>query len=326
MILIGSQALNHYVPLNRKMHDWDFIMTREELVDFHCEYYQYKVKETDYSILYDINGTIVEIRNPDHLDPTDEVLLSNPVNYVKKMNTPFGETYVVELAYLYDIKRSTAECIPEHKHQYDLKLMQDTFKFTNEFESQFYKKRLAETQQRTKKTNKDMYDFFHKYHIPEYVVHDRLHEMIADLLDLPMPTYVRTITGAVTTVPELYHKLTHEQKVSLMVEESIVLSLERWFIPQMIENGINYRVIDKFYNNNEAMPTYKILKHVNLVGLKGEADYVVQFGKDNFFEIEKEWIKAKEVIKAKGGFPDWFFQELFDLRKRYKNNENIATV
>jgi hypothetical protein len=301
-------------------------MTEEEFETFNSKFGQYLVKTTDYSSIYDMNGVIAEVRNPKTLDPSDWILINAPVNHNVRIATPFGETGVVAFSFLYDIKRSTAECIPEYKHKHDLKVMQEAFKFTNEFNSLFYLRRLEETKTRTEKSNKAMYDFFHKYHIPEYIVHDRLHEMIADLLDISMPTYKRTIVGDVTTTPDLFAKLTHEQKVSLAVEESLVLGLERWFIPQMVENGINYKLIEHFYNNNEAMPTYKILKHVCITGLKGEADYVMESSRANFFEIEKEWIKAKEKIKAKGGFPSWFFVELFELRKRYKNKEVVAVV
>lgn len=318
MILIGSQALSYYVPLERKLHDYDFIATEYELDKFNLEYGKHLVKTTDYSLIYDIDGTIVEIRNPKYLDQTDLDLLISPMVSVSTM---FGLAHLPDIQTLYDIKKSTALCMKEHKHLYDLKLIEDEFDVVQNTE--FFNKRLEETQNRTKVDKKNKYDFFHKYDLPEYVVHDKLHEMVADLLDLPLATYIRTITGSVTTVKELYDKLTHEQKVSLMVEESIVLSLERWLIPQMIENGINHRLIDMFYNNNEAMPTYHILKHVNLKGLKGEADYVVNFGTENFFEIEKAWIVAKEKIRSKGGFPGHFFDELFDLRKRYLAGENV---
>jgi hypothetical protein len=322
MILIGSRALNHYVPLERKMHDWDFLMTREEHIEFHQSNYKNWVKTTNYSHIYDIDGEIVEIRNPEFLDPTDWELIFFVEG--KEISTPFGDAEIPNLQLLYDIKKSTYECVKEHKHKYDLELIEkNSIVFQD---TDFYSRRLAEIQVRTKVDSKNKYDFFHKYHIPEYIIHDRLHEMIADLLDLSLPTYVRTIIGSTETCPDLYNKLTHEQKVSLMVEESLVLSLERWFIPQMIENGINYKLIDMFYNNNEAMPTYHILKHVNLVGLKGEADYVVNFGKENFFEIEKGWIKAKETIRSKGGFPNWFFNELFELRDKYRNGEKTALV
>jgi hypothetical protein len=324
MILIGSRALNHYMDLNRPMHDWDFIMDEYELTTFDSLYKHYKVKETNYSIIYDIQGNIVEIRNPKNLDPTDKELLElNQYCGEFYTETPFlCRAVVPKIQFLYDIKKSTKLCIDEPKHSHDLNLIEKHFDI--HLETNFFKRRLAETKERTDKSNKVKYDFFHKYHIPEYVLHDRLHDMIADLLDMNYPTYKRITVADTDISEELFNKLTHEQKISLMMEESLVLNLERWFIPQMVENGINYRLIDKFYNNNEAMPTYLILKHVCVKGLKGEADYITKFSRLHFFEIEKEWIKAKEKIKSKKGFPTWFFNELFELRKQYKQGNKVG--
>ncbi len=324
MILIGSQALNFYVPLQRKMHDYDFIAQEHELKEFDDRYGEFHVKTTDYSFLYDINGTIVEIRNPKTLEPTDKELLYNDwLMGVRK--TQFGYVKLPSVQKLYDIKKSTALCIDEPKHHHDVKLIEDLFVVAQD--TPFFQDRLQETMERVNKSTKIKHDFFHKYHIPEYILHDRLHDMIADLLDIPLATYKRTISADVERSEGLFNNLSHEQKVSLMVEESLVLNLERWFIPQMVENGINYKLIDMFYNNNEAMPTYLILKHCNVTGLKGEAKWVTDFSKANFFEIENSWIVAKEKIKVKGGFPSWFFDELFKQRKQYKElKKDIANL
>lgn len=315
MILIGSQALNMYLPVGRKMHDWDFIMTHSELQDFHVKYKKYHVKETEYSLLYDIDGTIVEVRNPKTLEFTDEELIKHEEVFDVK-DSRFGKVSIPDIQKLYDIKKSTALYIDEPKHWHDVKLIEDNF--TVDTKTGFFELRSFETRDRVAKSTKVKYDFFHKYHIPEYILHDRLHDMIAELLDIPLATYKRTISADVERSEELFNKLTHNQMVSLMVEESLVLNLERWFIPQNVENGINYRLIEMFYNNNEAMPTYLILKHCNVTGLKGEAKWVTDFSKANFFEIENAWIVAKEKIRAKGGFPDWFFNELFEQRDLYK--------
>lgn len=330
MILIGSQALNHYIALDRKLHDWDFIMTAEELERFNSSYSKYLVKETEYSLVYDINGEIVEIRNPKTLDESDKHLLE--MYFLPETKTPFGLVTLPSINTLYEIKKATALCIEEPKHKYDLAAMEKEFPSQLVFNpntknfygnSEFFNKRLNEIKARQEKATKIKHDFFHKYHIPEYVLHDRLHEMFADLLSITIPTYQRITVAETDISEELFNKLTHEQKISLMVEEVLVLNMERWLIPQMVENGINHRLVDMFYNNNEAMPTYLILKHVCITGLKGEQKYITDFSKVNFFEIEKEWIKAKEKIMIKGGLPEWFFRELFELRKKYREGINV---
>lgn len=320
MILIGSRALNYYIPLDRVMHDWDILMTRNEFSGFDFQYSEYLVKNTKASSIYDINGQIVEVINPESWEDTDKQLLqSRHENYI---DSEFGTLCIPSIQILFDIKLATANHIDEPKHKHDMHLIEQHFNI--EYKTKFFIERNAEIEHRVAKSNKVMYDFFHKYHIPEYVLHDRLHDMISDLLDQNMPTYKRITVAETDISEELFNKLTHNQKVSLMVEESLVLNLERWFIPQMIEKGINHRLIDMFYNNNEAMPTYKILKHVNLTGLKGEAKYITDFGKANFFEIELMWQIAKKIIKGKGGFPSSFFNELFKLREDFKQGKQVG--
>lgn len=321
MVIIGSKALNFYINPERTLHDTDLIMTQDELIAFNNHYNKYWVKTTNYSHVYDIEGDIVEVRNPQYLDATDKMLLNETFQQKTFM---YGIAGVPTIQLLYDIKKSTALCIDEPKHKHDVELIEKNFPVVKN--TVFFQKRLEETKLRTDKSKKNMYDFFHKYKLPEYVLHDRIHDMFADILGLNMPTYKRLTVDDTNISEELFNKLTHEQKVSLMAEESLVLSMERWFIPRMIEDGINYRLIDMWFNNNEAMPPYLILKHVNIKGLKGEAPYIVDFGRKYFFEIEQKWIEYRQKIRDNDGIPVWFLNELFTLRKKYLNKENVAIV
>lgn len=326
MILIGSQALQLHLNLNRPLHDYDFIMDKERYEEWLETYTPYWVKTTNYSHIFDVKGDIVEVRNPKYLDPTDLYLLGR-APYFEMVNTMHGLARLPNLAILRDMTEIAVEVYGEPKHKNDLAAIHNFFpSFNYPPDSDFFLKRREETKNRDKSDKKLKYDFFHKYHIPEYIIHDRLHDMIADLCGINMPTYARLTTGATDIAEELFNKLTHDQKISLMAEEALVLALERWFIPQNVERGINVRLIDKFYNNNEAGPTYRIFKHVNSTGLKGEAAYVTGFARANFFEIEKRWQEYKLKIKAKGGFHTWFFNELFEVREKYKLGEQVATV
>lgn len=321
MILIGSRALNKYVPLKRKLHDWDILASQEEVDKFDQKYSQFLVKKTADNIIYDIRGAVVEFKNPSTLEPSDVELLNSQHDRI--VDSGLGRVWIPSIQTLYDIKKATANHIHELKHKHDLNCIKEHFPNLIE-DTTLYWLRNNEIKLRIEKSGLVKYEFFHKYHIPEYILHDRLHDLFANLLELKIPTYQRITVAETDISEELFNNLTHGQKISLMVEEVLVLNLERWFIPQMIENGINYRLVDMFYNNNEAMPTYLILKHVCLKGLKGEKEYITNFTKANFFEIEQEWIKAKQKIRNKYGFPNWLFNEIFDLRKRYRNGEKIV--
>lgn len=320
MILIGSKALNFHVKVDRIQHDWDIIGDESEVSFFLEKWKKFLVKETNYSYVFDIENNIIELRNPISFAQTDKDL----INFQRRFSiveTNFGIFRVPNIQVLYDIKKSTHLCIDNLKHRNDTILIENNFDILQD--TLFFKTRLRETRERISKENKVKHEFFHKYHLPEYIQHDRLHDMLADLLNINLPTYKRITTSEVEISETLFNKLDHSQKIDLMVEESLVISLERWLIPQFVENGINHTLIKSWGNNNEAMPTYLLLKHVCLTGLKGEAKYITDFSKDNFFEIEKRWVSYKKKIEEKKGFSNWFYDELFSLRKSYVKNEEI---
>lgn len=334
MLLVGSKALLAYMPVNRIIHDWDIWMTMEEFNQFLVNNTQFLVKETSHSFVFDIHDEIVEIKTEKQFTPNDkkiwELTLFDP--YHNSIETPWGKCRVPSIDIIYDMKCATALCIDEWKHHFDKAAIERGYPCCIQENSELFKERLVETQIRVKESKKNLHGFFHKNAhketkiatIPEYIVHDRLHELISDLTTGTVPTYTRIVTGDYKPSKELFDKLTFMQKVDLMVEESIVLALERWFIPQMVENGINHKLVDRFYSNNEASPTYMLLKHVNIKGLIGEEPYITQFGRDNFAVIEKRWVKMKNDIYGNGGFPRWFFDEIFVLRDKYRNGEKVG--
>ncbi len=325
MILIGSRALQYYIPdIGRIIHDWDFLMGVTEFEEFHAKYSKYLIKTVKHISLYEIPDLgIVEISMFRGWQPSDHRLLDDGFY---NHSTPFGNALVPSLNTLYEIKLATEEFIKEPKHLYDLELMEPhCVDFTKQY-TPLYQMRRNEIKLRLEQENKVKYDFFHKYHIPEYIKHDYLHEVIVDLIDMKLPTYVKITTAETDIAETLFNKLSYTDKVSLMAEESLVLALERWFIPQMIENGINFKLLDIFDNNNEGLPTYQILKHCCITGLKGEAEYITKFSRDNFFAIEKLWVDYKHKIKEKGGFSKDFYAILFKLRDDYKQGIKIATI
>lgn len=332
MLLIGSQALNTYIPLSRQMHDWDILLTQEEfsvIKEKHLPFYRH-IKTVGSTHIYEYpnpnpkGNIILELHVDSGFTPSDKLLVEKMHKYAL-VQTPIGMAFVPHLQDLYDIKRATAVYIDEPKHKADVELMEKNFRL--EVETKLFHMRLEETKERVGKQEKVKYDFFHQYHIPEYIKHDYLHEVIADGMGVSYPTYKRIIDAEVNVSEDLFNKLTHDEKVSLMVEESLVLALERWFIPNMVEKGINYVLIELFFNNNEGLPTYKLLKHCCITGLKGEKEYITGFARENFFEIEKAWIEAKQKIKKNGGLSVEFYDKLFKVREEYKKSgKSIAIV
>lgn len=333
MLLVGSKALQAYLPLNRVIHDWDIWMSDYEYFEeILPRYKDFLVKENNKCSIFDIHGDIYEIKYCTKFDPTDRKVWEKGLMSNDKVNTPIGIARVPDIQTIYDMKKATALCIDEWKHKYDLELIEKHYCDRIESETELFKNRLQETRERVEKSKKNKFGFFHKNAlfdqkiatIPEYVEHDYLHDIIADLVNIEMPTYKRITTGDYKISEEQFNRLTYAQKISLMVEETLVLCLERWFIPQMVENGINYKLLDKFYDNNEASPTYMLLKHVNIKGLIGEAEYITGFARQNFNIIEKSFFHAKHIIKMNKGFPMHLYDRIFDLRERYKKGEKVG--
>ena len=331
MLLVGSKALQAYLPLNRIIHDIDLWMTNVEFDDFNKKYVKYKVKETPYTVLYDVLGSIVEVKPESKFTPNDKKIFQDSL-FLNNRNiyTDFGEVRVPNIQTIYDMKKATALCIDEWKHHYDLNLIESNYNICQN--TDLFLERLKETKKRIEKSKNNKFSFFHKNQlkdqkiatIPEYIEHDYLHEIVSDLLNMSIPTYKKIICADTDVSEKQFNKLSYAEKISLMVEETLVLCLERWIIPQMIENGINYRITEEFYNNNEASTSYLILKHVNIRGLIGEKPYITQFGRNNFNQIEKMFFWAKNEIKHKNGFPIDMYNRVFDLRRRYKVGEKVG--
>jgi len=328
MLVVGSKALEYYIKPDRIIHDLDLWMSDSEFNTFNDKYKEYMVKATPSAILFDIKGSVVEVKPKSKFAPTDRKIWDR--SYQESIFTPYGIVFVPDIQTIYDMKAATAQCIHEWKHTYDLALIEKNFIIQRD--TALYTERLYETRTRIELSKKNKYKFFHKNQyeeqkiamIPEYIIHDNIHYMIADLIDQNIPTYEKTINGDTETDLEMFKALPYELKVSLMAEESLVLALERWFIPQMVENGISYKLIPRFYSNNEASPTYSLLKHVNIKGLIGEEPEIVQFGRDNFAEIEKAWVAMKAKILKRGGFPQWFYDEIVEARNKYVKGEKIG--
>lgn len=324
MLLFGSRALNYYIPLNRPLHDWDIIVDQDSYNIISKKYKDNLVKSTDYSDLYRIGDEFVEVRGPKHHDESDKQLLHKYLYYeANSLQQPMGIAKILSIDELWAIKAATYEYIKEPKHKYDLDIIEGSDYYNPlDKKSELFYIRSKEIQERVLKSKQIKQEFFHKYHIPEYIYHDEIHAMLADLIELKIPTYQLITNGDVSIAEEQFRLLTQAEKVNLMVEESLVLAFERWFNPQMIENGINHRLIPLFFDNDEGSPTYQILKHCCLTGLKGEAEYITSFAKNNFFEIEKAWISMKSMVKCKG-IPKWYLEKLFDIRKRKLNGEQV---
>ena len=162
MLLVGSKALQTYIQLNRVIHDWDIWMMGKEFRQFEEKYKKYQVKETPYCFVYDIRGTIVEVKPEYKFTANDKEIYIQQMYSKNEIETPFGKCRVPDLQTIYDMKKATAKCIDEWKHGYDLNLLETKAGKQLIPETKIYLKRLEETQERVKQSKKNKFGFFHK--------------------------------------------------------------------------------------------------------------------------------------------------------------------
>jgi hypothetical protein len=110
MILIGSKALQHYIPdLGRVVHDWDLLMYYDEYERFHNKYSQYLIKSVKSRHIYEIPEIgVVEIFDEFGWSDTDRTLEFWQMNSVF---TQFGVVQIPLIYILHSIKKATVDHI-----------------------------------------------------------------------------------------------------------------------------------------------------------------------------------------------------------------------
>ena len=160
MLLVGSHALNAYLPINRVLHDWDFWMDEGEYEEFRKKYEEFLVKETPKTSIFDIEGKIFEIKDESKFDPTDRLIFTSALFSKNEVETPLGKARVPDIQTIYDMKKATALCIEEWKHNYDLELIHQHYSDRITQETDLFQQRLIETQERVEESKKNKFSFF----------------------------------------------------------------------------------------------------------------------------------------------------------------------
>lgn len=292
MVLVGSHALSKYVNLDRKLNDWDFWVTSwEELPTYFKQ--NKPVKDSENSKVYLTEHGIVDIVKIK--DETDKEIYKRSFHNVE---TPFGEFHYPGIADLSVIAEVSAECYDRVKYKSDLLKLKSVHNFNYSILS-LYTRRLEETRNRINSSNKAKYEFFHKYELPEHIEHDLLHVFAAEHMNLPKPTYELFIDGETTPSEQFFNNLPHELKISRFIEESMVLSWERWLVPNMFKSGVfNKKIFATYFQlDNVNSPARRLLNHVCLKGLRDEPRFMCNFGTQNFPEIENKYLTTIESLK-----------------------------
>lgn len=315
MVLVGSRALSKYIDLNRKLGDFDIWVKSWNQIPKFLKNIE-PVKSTDISRVFLYEGDIFDLVKIK--DPTDIEIYDRSSETISLFSENLKCANLEDLFYMTEVSSLLFNRV---KYKSDLAILKS--KYALKLDSSFVDRRFKETSDRLKKSRSNKKEFFHKYDLPEDIEHDLLHEWVADHLNLKVPTYKLFIEGDTTPKEEFFNNLPLENKLSRFVEETMVLSFERWLVPKLIELGAyNSKVLDVYFNlDNPACPPRKLLNHVCIKGLRDEPVFMKNFGTVNFTKIEPLFLSAVESLKES----DLLRNLIKEVRKiRKVRNENIS--
>lgn len=300
MILIGSRALAHH-GLLRKCVDWDFIGSYNELNGL--KFLSSHTVEKPYSTILRIGDEIIEFSIA---APEDKLIKIDKENVAFKK--VFGWTYdVPTIESLLAIKAATAQFLNREKHFEDINWIYKSFPLIKT-DLDLYNAKRAEIDERVKLSANNKYQFFHKYHHVEKIEHDKLHDMISEMLFTGYPTYKLFVSGDTEVSFKAWSNLSHALKLSRFIEETLVLTLERWYIPKLMKHGVhNPKIKANFVHMSSVL-----CEHV-LRGLKDEDEFMSQWGRDNREQVMLAVKKYAEKLISLP-FPQWFTDELYRMR------------
>jgi hypothetical protein len=252
MIVIGSRALNHHMPLRGRITpttDFDLVMSVEEFMKWQTENklfiqlliprsankYKAKVKPAfgnklvQYEIELGFEGT------------SSKWLLDNVSIACKGQMKGLleEELSILTPRYLMATKRSHL-IYPIHfeKNMKDYQLLKERLNDWNDSSKiqEYYQLRFNEAKernkQRTPKLNVTTEDFFSsKLAATSYFVHDHIHERMAHD-NVPMYTKMQPDPSMAWCSKDMFFNLTYKEQVQCVQEEAYVIALERYIIPQ----------------------------------------------------------------------------------------------
>jgi hypothetical protein len=310
MFLIGSRAaVERGLKLNRPVDqsDWDIIGTKAEMDFFLLRWKDAKVKESGFPGKYHITlptGIKIEFDATNNLS---NHLLNAQLNSCKPVTVKIEDFkvlfFVPSQETLFQIKRSHANFdVHFMKTIMDVRAMMKQWNITDpaaERQHNFYharhdeaKARFGKRQERIKlaKTNEAFFKGGEKLRT---YVHDDLHRAVASE-DRPLFEKCKVdLESAFVSKDIFFNKFTQEQRLNMAMEESMVIALEREYIPNRKEGQLP--------TERMALDMYRkgMLKEIKDLSKGWFQDFMI----DNILELEKpkwNYIERFETALADG--------------------------
>src|SRR3990167_2109220 len=180
--------------------------------------------------------------------------------------------------------------------------------------------------------------FFKGYKKTRYVAHDRIHHWVSRGLNLPFPTVDAVLSEYTQVYPKDFHQLQSHQKCSILVEEALVLGMERFLIKQIAESTHTINTVwEHYFNGKQDNPSVLKLEELCTPGEIGDhPDWMASWGmqhkktlqqhlnrslkilRDNYPSSLNQYLVVLDEAKKKQPRPIHFFSA--------KQTETIATV
>lgn len=248
MIVIGSRAMNKRIELSRVglNTDFDVLMTIEEFIKWKDDnskfiHSLFPRSANKYKAIMNTGVGMIQYEIEIGFSGSSKLLLDNRDRVCEGfIYGKFGEKlHVLSLKYLLLTKRSHL-IYPIHFEKnindyHEMKFHLGNFELDLLMQEYFElrKKETAErVKQRTPNLNVTTEDFFSsKLPVPNYFVHDDIHEVMAHH-DRPIFTMMQKDSSKAWCEKDMFFDLPHEYQVQCVQEEAYVIALERYIIPQ----------------------------------------------------------------------------------------------
>ncbi len=265
-ILIGAQALIYHKRINRDSFDYDLLSLSNQGL----------IKENGLTKDYSYVFSTEKRTNKDIYD----YCLKNSQHF---MFLPDNTKVIVAPLEILKLLYSSSLPLQKNKHLISLEALKDIK--LDDFLETILEKRSKETEVSVLRQHQEKDIFFNKYEIQRFIDHDKLHLFLN-----PEPIYLKFLKkdSYVEIDQKIFESANFEDKQQLIFEETIVLMLERFFIPKvkLMPHFFNDFLYQIFLTDTHSVSLFYLNKLTNKNLLKDHPQFIADFGYNNYPTLE----------------------------------------
>jgi hypothetical protein len=278
-LIIGSKALKYNFPnLDRECKDIDIICNTSD-IQYYIDFL--KPKDIKYNLPYSL--ILKDIQNKTDLFNTDnvEILISNDnaLSEYQAYEKSENELKFASKETLFSIKKAHIHFpIKFQKHIKDYCLLYDELKGIDVLKD-ITKKHFSDTEERlgklkTPSLKKSVKSFFDQSNgfVTSYFIHDDIHRVMSHY-DSPLYERMQSNKDNAICDKNLWEKFSFEDKCKCVLEEAMVIAIERKLLPMIFGQGPHC-------TSDEALEWSMMRICTTLC-----SGWFRQFGTDNYFRI-----------------------------------------